>query len=64
MTDVRSDVLGDLDATALAERIRLRDVTAQEALEAAMARAEKLNPKLNSSPRKPMTTPAPARPSR
>jgi amidase len=42
-----TDGLGDLDATALAERIRLRDVTPQEALEAAMARAEKLNPKLN-----------------
>ena len=42
-----SDVLGDLDATALAEQIRTRDIKPAEALEAAIARAERLNPQLN-----------------
>jgi amidase len=42
-----TDVLGDLDATAIAERIRAKDFTAQEAAEAAIARIERLNPQLN-----------------
>lgn len=42
-----SDALGDLDAIALASRIRSRDITAQEALDAAIARAERVNPQLN-----------------
>jgi amidase len=42
-----SDALGDLDATGVAARIRSREITAQEALEAAIARTERLNPELN-----------------
>jgi amidase len=42
-----SDALGDADATALAARIRDREITASEALEAAIARAERVNPQLN-----------------
>jgi amidase len=41
------DALGDLDATGVAARIRSREITAQEALEAAIARAERVNPQLN-----------------
>ena len=42
-----TDVLGDLDATGVAERIRAKDFTAQEAAEAAIARIERVNPQLN-----------------
>ena len=42
-----SDVLGDLDATGVAGRIRTGQITAHEALEAAIARCERLNPELN-----------------
>ena len=35
------------DATALAERVRVGDVTATELLEIALARIDSLNPKLN-----------------
>lgn len=42
-----SDALGDLDATGVAARIRSGEVTASEALEAAIARVEKVNPQLN-----------------
>lgn len=41
------DALGDLDATGLAARIRSGAVTAEDALNAAVARAERLNPQLN-----------------
>jgi len=42
-----TDALGDLDATGVASRIRSREITAQEALDAAIARAERVNPQLN-----------------
>jgi amidase len=42
-----SDALGDSDATAIAARIRNGEITAAEALEAAIARAERVNPQLN-----------------
>jgi amidase len=42
-----TDVLGDLDATGVAECIRAKDFTAREALDAAIARVEKVNPQLN-----------------
>lgn len=42
-----SDALGDLDATGIAARIRAREITALEALDAAIARTERLNPELN-----------------
>jgi amidase len=42
-----SDALGDSDATALAARIRAGEITATEALEAAIARAERVNSQLN-----------------
>jgi amidase len=41
------DALGDLDATGVAARIRAKEITPQEALEAAIARVEKVNPQLN-----------------
>jgi amidase len=41
------DALGDLDATGVAARIRSREITPQEALDAAIARAERVNPQLN-----------------
>ena len=44
MTD---DAMGDCDATALAKRIADKEVSATEVLEAAIARAEFANPKLN-----------------
>ncbi|QGZ95728.1 amidase [Terricaulis silvestris] len=46
-TAAPSDALGDSDATAIAARIRNREITATEALEAAIARAERVNPQLN-----------------
>jgi amidase len=42
-----SDALGDRDATALAAAIRDGEVTAAEALEAAIARSERVNGELN-----------------
>lgn len=42
-----TDVLGDLDAVGVAEGIRNKQFTAQEALDAAIARVEKVNPELN-----------------
>ncbi|MFZ2030604.1 MAG: 6-aminohexanoate hydrolase, partial [Vitreimonas sp.] len=42
-----TDVLGDLDAVGVAEGIRRKDFTPQEALDAAIVRVEKLNPELN-----------------
>jgi amidase len=41
------DELAWLDATALAQRIRARDLSPLEAVEAAIARIEALNPKIN-----------------
>jgi len=41
------DALGDLDATGVAARIRSGEITAQEALDAAIARSERINPQLN-----------------
>lgn len=42
-----SDALSDLDATGVATRIRRREITAAEALEAAIARCERVNGQLN-----------------
>lgn len=42
-----SDALGDLDATGVASAIRDGGITAAEALEAAIARSERMNPELN-----------------
>lgn len=42
-----ADALGDSDATGLAGKIRDGEITAAEALEAAIARAERVNPQLN-----------------
>jgi amidase len=42
-----ADALGNSDATAVAARIRNGEITAAEALEAAIARAERVNPQLN-----------------
>jgi amidase len=42
-----SDALGDLDATGVAQHIRDGEITAGEALEAAIARSERVNPQLN-----------------
>lgn len=41
------DVLGDLDATGVAEAIRTKQFTAAEAVDAAIARAGKIQPQLN-----------------
>jgi amidase len=43
----RGDVLGNLDAVGVAEKIRNREFTALEAVNSAIARAEKLEPQLN-----------------
>lgn len=42
-----ADALGDLDATGVAAHIRSGRITAQEALEAAIARSERVNGQLN-----------------
>lgn len=42
-----SDALGGLDATGVAARIRSGEITAQDALEAAIARSERVNSQLN-----------------
>jgi amidase len=44
---VTGDVLGDLDATGVAEAIRGKQFTAAEAVDAAVARIQKLQPQLN-----------------
>lgn len=46
-TAAPSDALGDLDATGVAARIRSGEITAAEAVDAAIARIERLNPQLN-----------------
>lgn len=43
----RDDALGTMDATALAERIAAGEISALEAVEAAMERARAVNPRLN-----------------
>ncbi|MEY4763824.1 MAG: hypothetical protein RI907_497 [Pseudomonadota bacterium] len=43
----RADALGDLDGTALAQAIRRHQVDVREVAEAAIARAEAVNPSLN-----------------
>jgi amidase len=42
-----NDALGGLDATGVAAAVRSGDITAQEALDAAIARCERVNPTLN-----------------
>ena len=42
-----NDALGDLDATGIAEAIRKKEISVQEATEAAIQRAEKVNPSLD-----------------
>lgn len=42
------DILGNLDATAIAEKIKSKEFTAQEVLECVRARAKKADPQLNS----------------
>lgn len=41
------DVLGDLDGVGVAQKIRAKEFTALEAVDSAIARAEKLQPQLN-----------------
>jgi amidase len=41
------DVLSDLDGVALAELIKRKEITSQEAVAASIARAQKVNPSLN-----------------
>ncbi|PQA31457.1 amidase family protein, partial [Amnimonas aquatica] len=43
----RDDALGDLDAVGVAERLRRGEVSAREVADAALARAEAVNPLLN-----------------
>lgn len=43
----RNDALGKLDATGVAKKISSGEITAAEAVEAAIRRAESVNPKLN-----------------
>ncbi|MEH6451263.1 MAG: amidase [Oleispira sp.] len=47
VNSMTNDAMGDCDATALAKRIADKEVSAAEVLEAAIARAELVNPKLN-----------------
>lgn len=42
-----NDVLGNMDATAIAQSIAKKEISVQEVTEAAIARAEKANPALN-----------------
>ena len=42
-----NDALGNLDATGIAEAIRKKEISVQEATEAAIQRAEKVNPSLD-----------------
>ena len=41
------DALGNLDATGVAHRIRSKEISPSEAIEAAISRAEKVNPSIN-----------------
>ena len=41
------DILSDLDGVALAELIRKKEITSQEVVAAAIARAQKVEPVLN-----------------
>ena len=41
------DALGELDAVGVAERIRSKEISAEEAVEAAISRAQTVNSKLN-----------------
>jgi len=47
MTPVAADALGDLDGVGVAARIRSGEISAAEAANAAIARAERVNPTLN-----------------
>jgi len=47
ISSMKDDAMGDCDATALAKRIADKEVSATEVLEAALARVEFANPKLN-----------------
>jgi amidase len=47
VAETNNDVLGDLDATGVAARIRAREITPAEALDAAIARTARVNPRLN-----------------
>ena len=47
VNSMTNDAMGDCDATALAKRIADKEVSPTEVLEAAIARAEFANPKLN-----------------
>jgi amidase len=47
MATAPSDALGDSDATGVAARIRGGEITVAQALDAAIARAERLDPQLN-----------------
>lgn len=44
---IKSDVLEDLDGMAIAARVRKKEITALEAVDAAAARAEAVEPKIN-----------------
>ena len=44
-----NDVLGNMDATAIAQSIAKKEISVQEVTEAAIARAEKANPTLNAT---------------
>lgn len=46
-TEPLSDALGNDDATGVAARVRSGEITAREAMEAAIARVERVNPQLN-----------------
>lgn len=41
------DALGDLDATGIAQKIRSKEISPTEVIEAAISRAEKVNPSIN-----------------
>ena len=47
VNSMTNDAMGDCDATALAKKIADKEVSASEVLEAAITRAELVNPKLN-----------------
>lgn len=47
MNAFTDDALGSLDATGVAEAIAKKEISAQEAIEAAINRSEKVNPELN-----------------
>jgi amidase len=43
----KNDALGELDAVAIAERIRTKEITSEEAVLAAIDRAQSVNPQIN-----------------